>query len=64
MKDMDIDKREVLSRSDYQEILLARMAAGDLYANEARMRMRRADMALDRLRAAAGEKPLYEKGRK
>lgn len=63
MKDMEIDKREVLSRSDYQEILLARMAAGDLYANEARMRMRRADMALDRLREAAGGKPLYGKGR-
>lgn len=46
---------EVLSRRDYQEILLARMAGGDLYANEERMRIRRIDMALDKLR----EVPLY-----
>ena len=48
---------EVLSRRDYQEILLARMAGGDLYANEQRMRIRRIDMALDKLR----EVPLYDK---
>lgn len=47
--------KEILSRRDYQEILLARMAGGDLYANELRMKIRKADMALDKLR----EKPLY-----
>ena len=46
---------DVLSRSDYQEILLAKMAGGDLYANEQRMLIRRADIMLDRFR----EKPLY-----
>ena len=51
---------EVLSRRDYQEILLARMAGGDLYANEERMRIRRIDMALDKLRVACGEKALYQ----
>ena len=51
--------KEILSRRDYQEILLARMAGGDLYANELRLRIRRADMALDKLRIACGEKPLY-----
>lgn len=50
---------EPLSRRDYQEILLARMAGGDLYANEQRLRIRRADMALDMLRVACGDKPLY-----
>ena len=57
-KKADIPK-EILSRRDYQEILLARMAGGDLYANELRLSIRRADMALDKLRIAAGEKPLY-----
>lgn len=51
----DIDHTQVLSRREYQEILLARMAAGDLYANELRMRMRRIDIILDKFR----EKPLY-----
>lgn len=51
--------KETLSRRDYQEILLARMAGGDLYANELRMKIRKADMALDKLRIACGEKPLY-----
>lgn len=46
---------DVLSRRDYQEILLAKMAGGDLYANEQRMLIRRADIMLDRFR----EKPLY-----
>ena len=46
---------EVLSRRDYQEILLAKMAGGDLYANDQRMLIRRADIMLDRFR----EKPLY-----
>jgi len=46
---------EFLDRWEYQEILLARMAGGDLYANEARLKMRRVDLMLDRLR----DKPLY-----
>lgn len=57
-KKTDIPKK-ILSRRDYQEILLARMAGGDLYANEERMRIRRIDMALDKVRIAAGDKPLY-----
>lgn len=52
---------EVLTRHEYQEILLARMAAGDLYANEERMRIRKVDMMLDKLRIAGGGKPLYTK---
>lgn len=56
-----IDEEEVLSRRDYQEILLARMAGGDLYANELRMKIREVDMKLDRLRAACGGKTLYGK---
>lgn len=56
-----IDKEEVISRRDYQEILLARMAGGDLYANELRMRIREVDKKLDRLRAACGGKTLYGK---
>lgn len=51
--------KEILSRRDYQEILLARMAGGDLYANEIRLKIRRVDMALDKLRIACGDKPLY-----
>ena len=39
-----ISKDEVLSRRDYQEILLARMAGGDLYANEERLRIRQVDI--------------------
>ncbi len=49
------DETKILSRRDYQEILLARMAGGDLYANEERMKIRRVDMILDKLR----EKPIY-----
>lgn len=56
-----IDKEEVISRRDYQEILLARMAGGDLYANELRMKIRVVDKKLDRLRAACGGKALYGK---
>lgn len=56
-----IDEEEVLSRRDYQEILLARMAGGDLYANELRIKIREVDMKLDRLRAACGGKTLYRK---
>ena len=55
----NLDPGEIRSRRDYQEILLARLAGGDLYANEQRMKLRRADMLLDKLRIAAGEKPLY-----
>lgn len=51
------DDSQVLSRKEYQEILLARMAGGDLYANEIRLKLRRIDKALDVLR----EKPLYQK---
>lgn len=53
------DESKVLSRRDCQEILLARMAGGDLYANEERLRIREVDKKLDRLRVACGEKPLY-----
>lgn len=53
------DEDKTLSRRDYQEILLARMAGGDLYANEERMRIRHVDMILDKLRAASGGKTLY-----
>ena len=47
------------TRREYQEILLARMAGGDLYANEERIRLRRVDMMLDRIRVACGGSPLY-----
>ena len=56
-KNFLIDETKILSRRDYQEILLARMAGGDLYANEERMKIRRVDMILDKLR----EKPIYGK---
>ena len=59
MKRNDDIAREVLSRREYQEILLARMAGGDLYANETRMKIRKVDMALDSLRIACGARPLY-----
>ena len=59
-KDKDnLDPGKIVSRRDYQEILLAKMAGGDLYANEQRMKLRRADMMLDKLRIAMGEKPMY-----
>ena len=48
-----------ITRREYQEILLARMAGGDLYANEQRMKVRRLDMMLDKLRIACGGNPLY-----
>lgn len=48
---------EVFSRQEYQEILLAKMAGGDLYANETRLKLRKVDMLLDAFR----EKPLYPK---
>lgn len=50
-----VTEPEILSRRDFQEILLARMAGGDLYANELRMKFRRADQLLDVLRPT----PLY-----
>lgn len=53
------DENKILSRRDCQEILLARMAGGDLYANEERMRIRRVDVMLDKLRVAGGGKPVY-----
>ena len=49
------DESEILSRKEYQEILLARMAGGDLYANETRLKLRHIDQLLDVFR----EKPLY-----
>ena len=54
------EPERVLSRREYQEILLARMAGGDLYANEERMRIRKVDKMLDRVRVACGAKPLYK----
>lgn len=59
-KKLIIVENEVLSRRDYQEILLARMAGGDLYANELRLRIREVDKKLDKLRVVFGEKALYE----
>lgn len=55
-----IDPDKVFSRREYQEILLARMAGGDLYANEELSRIRDVDIKLDRLRVACGLKPLYK----
>lgn len=52
------EMREVVSRSEYREILLARMAGGDLYAAEDLVKIRRVDMMLDAFR----DKPIY--GRK
>lgn len=49
------DASQVLSRREYQEILLARMAGGDLYANELRLKLRRIDRILDKLRPV----PIY-----
>lgn len=46
---------EVVLRSEYRDILLARMAAGDLYASETLSIIRKIDMALDAIR----EKPIY-----
>lgn len=59
-----ITDEKVLPRREYQEVLLARMAAGDLYANETRLKIRKVDMALDKLRAACGAKTLYASFRK
>ena len=47
--------KEIISRHELQEILLARMAGGDLYANEIRLKIRKVDMLLDVFR----ERPLY-----
>ena len=47
----------VLSRGEYQEILLAKLAGGDMYANETRLKLRKVDMQLDVLR----EVPLYKR---
>ena len=48
--------KEVVSRSEYRDILLARMAGGDLYASETLGMVRKADKVLDILR----EKPIYK----
>lgn len=50
--------KDVVSRSEYRDILLARMAGGDLYAAEDLTKIRRVDMMLDAFR----DKPIY--GRK
>lgn len=47
---------EVISRAEYREILLARMAGGDLYAAETLRKVRAIDKALDVLRV----KPIYK----
>lgn len=47
--------QNVVSRSEYRDILLARMAGGDLYAAESLAKIRRVDMMLDAFR----EKPIY-----
>lgn len=46
---------EAISRREFQEIILARMAGGDLYANELRLKFRTADELLDAFRTL----PLY-----
>ena len=51
---------KVFTRHEYQEILLARMAGGDLYANEERMNIRKVDILLDKLRIAGGSRPIYK----
>ena len=54
----NFELKNVVSRSEYREIMLARMAAGDLYAAETLTKVRRIDMMFDVLR----ERPIY--GRK
>ena len=49
----------VLSRGEYQEILLAKLAGGDMYANETRLKLRKVDMQLDVFR----EVPLYKRSK-
>lgn len=56
----NMDPGKILSRRDLQEIILAKMAGGDLYANEYLQKIREVDKKLDRLRIACGEKPLYK----
>ncbi|MBQ8889786.1 MAG: hypothetical protein IJY59_09945 [Bacteroidaceae bacterium] len=48
-------QKEIISRREFQEIILARMAGGDLYANELRLKFRKADELLDVFRTL----PLY-----
>ncbi len=55
-----IDPKTVVSRRDLQEIILAKMAGGDLYANEHLQKIREVDKKLDRLRIVCGGKPLYK----
>lgn len=54
-KSSKLDNIEVVSRSEYRNILLARMAAGDLYAAEDLEKIRKVDKLLDKLRT----KPIY-----
>lgn len=58
MKEGKQNRYETVSRAEYRDILLARMAAGDLYASESLQRIRAIDKALDRLRP----KPIYPRG--
>lgn len=58
VKRFAFEVKDVVSRSEYRDILLARMAGGDLYAAEDLAKIRRVDMMLDAFR----DKPIY--GRK
>lgn len=58
VKKSAFEVKDVVSRSEYRDILLARMAGGDLYASETLAKVRRVDMMLDAFR----DKPIY--GRK
>lgn len=50
-----LDIKEVVSRAEYREILLARMAGGDMDASATLSKIRRIDKALDAMRV----KPIY-----
>ncbi len=54
------ERFDTVSRSEFREILLARMAGGDLYASEIYRKVREADIMLDVLR----DKPIYKKNGK
>lgn len=59
-QDLETQKEApLLTRKEYQEILLARMAGGDLFANEDRMKIREIDILLDSCR----DTPIYPKNR-
>ena len=56
----ELKPEKILSRADYRELLLARMAAGDLYAAEDLQRIRTVDMIFEKLK----KKPIYRKENK